>query len=64
MIRYTKTVSGNAEDGQGNVSYGLKATNEKGEDVLEVPAISSDEKVVEYLVERFNQVRMNRDSFR
>lgn len=65
MIRYTVTVSEHSnDDNQKNVSYGLKATNEKGEEVLEVPSISTNQKAVEYLVERFNQVRVDRDAFR
>ncbi len=65
MIRYTMTVSENSnDDNRKSISYGLKATNEKGEEVLAVPSISTNQKAVEYLVERFNQVRVDRDAFR
>ncbi len=64
MIRYTVTVSENSkDDSRQDVSYGLKAINEKGEEVLAVPSISTNQQAVEYLVERFNQVRVNRDTF-
>jgi hypothetical protein len=64
MIQYTLTISEDLLDNsRKNISYGLKATNEKGEDVLEIPSISNNQKTVEYLVERFNQVRVNRDTF-
>lgn len=63
MIQYTLTVSNDSYHDQQQISYGIKATNEKGEDVLEVPSISTNQQAVEYLVERFNQVRVNRDSF-
>ena len=64
MIQYTMTVSDDSQDNsRTKVSYGLKATNEKGEEVLAVPSISTNPKAVEYLVDRFNQVKVSRDAF-
>lgn len=64
MIRYTITVS---EEDNGNRQsapyYGLKAVNERGQEVLSLPSISRNPREVEYLVNHFNQVKIDRSTF-
>lgn len=65
MIRYAMTVTNSTEDEkQKPTSYGLRAMNEKGEELLSIPNISTKEEDVAYLVDRFNQVRIQRNQFR
>ncbi len=65
MIRYAMTVTNSTEDKeQESTSYGLRAMNEKGEELLSIPNISTKEEDVAYLVEHFNQVRIQRSQFR
>lgn len=64
MIRYAMTVSNSTqEEDVESTSYGLRAMNEKGEELLSIPNISTRVEDVEYLVNHFNQVRVNRDQF-
>lgn len=64
MIRYAITVSDSTREEQKPfTSYGLRAVNERGEEVLAVPNISSRQEDVAYLVEHFNQVRIQRNQF-
>lgn len=64
MIRYAITVSNTTREEQNPLtSYGLRAVNERGEEVLAVPNISSRQEDVAYLVEHFNQVRVQRNQF-
>lgn len=64
MIRYAMTVSNSTRDEEQELtSYGLRAMNEKGEELLSIPNISTREEDVAYLVEHFNQVRVHRDQF-
>ncbi|MBQ8984135.1 MAG: hypothetical protein IJ079_11180 [Lachnospiraceae bacterium] len=64
MIQYTMTVSEGIDSNRQSVPYyGLKAVNEKGEEVLSLPSISSNPNAVEYLVNHFNQVRIDRSTF-
>ena len=58
------TVSNSTEEKDNQLtSYGICAMNEKGEELLSVPNISTRKEDVAYLVERFNQVRVRRESF-
>ena len=64
MIRYAITVSNNTqEEDRQLTSYGLRAVNEQGEEVLAVPNISHRQEDVAYLVDHFNRVRIKRDKF-
>lgn len=65
MIRYAMTVSNSTEDKEHEPTcYGIRAMNEKGEELLSIPNISTKEEDVAYLVNRFNQVRIQRNQFR
>ncbi|MBQ8147300.1 MAG: hypothetical protein IJ040_00760 [Lachnospiraceae bacterium] len=62
MIRYAMTVSNSTKDEQQELtSYGLRAMNEKGEELLSIPNISTREEDVAYLLDHFNQVRIQRN---
>lgn len=64
MIRYAMTVSNSTEDKENqSTSYGLRAMNEKGEELLSIPNISTREEDVAYLVDHFNQIRVQRNQF-
>lgn len=64
MIRYAMTVSNSTkEESDRLTSYGLRAMNEAGQEVLSIPNISTRQEDVAYLVEHFNQVRIQRSEF-
>lgn len=64
MIRYAMTVSNSTKERESqSTCYGLRAMNEKGEELLSIPNISSREEDVAYLVEHFNQIRVHREQF-
>ncbi|GEM_PF-1456206 len=64
MIRYVITVSNSTQEEQSqDTSYGLRAVNERGEELLSIPNISKKQEDVKYLADRFNQVRVHRHPF-
>ncbi len=64
MIRYAITVSNSTQEEQKqSTSYGLRAVNERGEELLSIPNISTRQEDVAYLVEHFNQVRVQKSEF-
>ncbi len=64
MIRYAITVSNSTQEEQKqSTSYGLRAVNERGEELLSIPNISTRQEDVAYLVEHFNQVRVQKHEF-
>lgn len=64
MIRYAITVSNSTQEEQKqSTSYGLRAVNERGEELLSIPNISTRQEDVAYLVEHFNQVRVQKQEF-
>lgn len=64
MIRYAITVSNSTQEEQKqSTSYGLRAVNERGEELLSIPNISTRQEDVAYLVEHFNQIRVQKSEF-
>ncbi|MDE7365923.1 MAG: hypothetical protein K2N24_01045 [Lachnospiraceae bacterium] len=64
MIRYAMTVSNSTKEEENQLtSYGIRALNEAGQEVLSIPNISTRQEDVAYLVEHFNQVRIQRNEF-
>lgn len=64
MIRYAMTVSNSTKEEDDKLtSYGLQAMNDAGQEVLSIPNISTRQEDVAYLVEHFNQVRIQRSEF-